>query len=113
MVSPEVFRLSLRHLGHRTRKRLVHGPGPREQAAAPKLIGVLLLTIKIGQVAKEGQLFVERLSVIVVGHLATTTCAGIGLCCNGRQRSVISAVLGPEASLPYVECRVSWLDLQL
>ena len=50
MVSPEVFRLSLRHLGHRTRKRLVHGPGPREQAAAPTLIGVLLLTIEIGQV---------------------------------------------------------------
>ena len=58
-----MFRLSPRHLGHRTRKRLVHGPGPREQAAAPTLIGVLLLTIKIGQVAKEGQLFVK-----VVGH---------------------------------------------
>ena len=52
-----MFRLSLRHLGHRARKRLVHGPGPREQAAAPKLIlyegvHVLLLTIKIGQVTR-------------------------------------------------------------
>ena len=62
MVSPEVFRLSLRHLGHRTRKRLVHGPGPREQAAADRV------TIKIGQVAKEGHLkgsYLSRLSVIV------------------------------------------------
>ena len=52
-----MFRLSLLHHSHRTRKRLVHGPGPREQAAADRV------TIKIGQVAKEGQLFVK-----VVGH---------------------------------------------
>lgn len=59
VVSPEVFRLSLRHLGHRTRKRLVHGPGPRERPLRLKMIGGLLMTIKIGQVTKVGQLFVK------------------------------------------------------
>ena len=37
--------------------------------------------------------------------------AGTGPCCNGRQKPVASAVPSPEASLLYVECRATWLDL--